>query len=97
LFEASIYVTLKKGILDPDGKAITQRISSLGVIWEEIIPREKYHQEIQSIINQQESKVEEMLSSRLEQLKDVAQLLMEQEYISGSELRELIREREAIH
>jgi phosphoribosylformylglycinamidine synthase PurS subunit len=30
LFEASIYVTLKKGILDPDGKAITQRISSLG-------------------------------------------------------------------
>ena len=30
MFEASIYVTLKKGILDPDGKAITQRISSLG-------------------------------------------------------------------
>lgn len=76
---------------------ITAGLSSLGVIWEEIIPREKYHQEIQSIINQQESKVEEMLSSRLEQLKDVAQLLMDQEYISGSELRELIREREAIH
>ncbi|HBI27731.1 MAG: phosphoribosylformylglycinamidine synthase subunit PurS [Syntrophaceticus sp.] len=30
MFEASIYVTLKKGILDPDGKAIKQRISSLG-------------------------------------------------------------------
>lgn len=30
MFEASIYVTLKKGILDPDGKAIRQRISSLG-------------------------------------------------------------------
>ncbi len=76
---------------------IVAGLSSLGVIWEEIIPREKYHQEIQDIINEQEQDVEKILSSKLGVLKDVAQLLKDQEYISGSELRGLIGEKESIH
>jgi len=75
---------------------IVAGLSSLGVIWEEIIPREKYHQEIQDIINEQEQDVEKILSSKLGVLKDVAQLLKDQEYISGSELRGLIGEKESI-
>ncbi len=30
MFEASVYVTLKKGILDPEGKAVKNSLSSMG-------------------------------------------------------------------
>lgn len=76
---------------------IVAGLSSLGVIWEEIIPQEKYHQEIQNIVSEQEQIVEKILHSKLVVLQDVAQLLKDQEYISGSELRGLIGEKENIH
>lgn len=76
---------------------ITAGLSSLGVIWEEIIPRECYHKEVQEIINQQEKIVEDILNSKLEVLKEIARLLVDQEYISGSEMRGMIRGREVIN
>jgi cell division protease FtsH len=76
---------------------ITAGLSSLGVICEEIIPKERYHQELQKIIKEQEEKVHQILHSSFETLKEIAELLMEQEYISGDELRDMIEQRRVIH
>ena len=76
---------------------ITAGLSSLGVVWEDIIPRECYHKEVQEIISQQEKIVVGLLNSKLKALKEIARLLVDQEYISGDELREKIKEREVIN
>jgi ATP-dependent metalloprotease FtsH len=76
---------------------ITAGLSSLGVIWEEIIPQECYHQEIQEIISQQKNIVEKILDSKLEVLIKIAQLLVDEEYLSGDGLREMIRGREVLN
>ena len=76
---------------------ITAGLSSLGVICEEIIPKERYHQELQRIIKEQEEKVHQILHSSFDTLKEIAELLMEQEYISGDELRDMIEQRRVIH
>ena len=73
-------------------------LSSLGVIWEEIIPRDSYHQTLQEIIGQQEEIVKEMLNSKIDCLKNIAGMLVDQEYLSGSELREMLgRTQEIVH
>ncbi len=76
---------------------ITSGLSSLGVIWEEIIPREHYHKEVREIINHQENIVEDLLKSRLDLLTETAQLLVDREYLSGGELREMIRGEKVIN
>lgn len=76
---------------------ITSGLSSLGVIWEEIIPQEQYHKEVQEIINQQEKIVEAKLNSKLGVLKETAQLLVDREYLSGGELREMILGSEVVN
>jgi len=76
---------------------ITAGLSSLGVICEQIIPQERYHQELQRIIKEQEEKVRQILQGSYDTLKEIAELLMEQEYISGDELRDLIEQGRVIH
>lgn len=69
---------------------INSGLSSLGVIWEEIVPKDRYHQALQEIIEQQENIVEDMLNIHIQSLKEIAQVLLEQEYLSGSTLREML-------
>lgn len=69
---------------------INSGLSPLGVIWEEIIPKDSYHQTLQEIIKQQENTVEEYLSANIDLLENVAQTLLEQEYLSGSMLRDML-------
>ncbi|HHW28090.1 MAG TPA: ATPase, partial [Syntrophomonadaceae bacterium] len=76
---------------------ITAGLSSLGVICEEIIPQERYHQELQKIIKEQEEKVHQILQDSCDTLKEIAELLMEQEYISGDELRNMLEQGRVIH
>jgi cell division protease FtsH len=76
---------------------ITAGLSTLGVIWEEIIPQERYHQELQKIIKEQEDKVQEILQNNYHTLKEIAGFLLEHEYISGSKLREMIGKQNVIH
>lgn len=76
---------------------ITAGLSSLGVICEEIIPQERYHQELQKIIKEQEEKVHHILQDSCDTLKEIAELLMEQEYISGDELRNMLEQGRVIH
>lgn len=42
LFEARIYITLKKGILDPDGKAVKKSLLALGYDQVEELKTGKY-------------------------------------------------------
>ncbi len=76
---------------------ITAGLSSLGVIWEEIIPRESYHAEIQEIIGQQEKIVETILIERLEAIRKIAIMLVGEEYLSGDQLRAILKERVVIN
>lgn len=66
---------------------VTAGLSSLGVICEEMIPNDVFHKTIQDIIGEQEKAVEELLLSKLNVLKKAAQMLLEQEYVSGNKLR----------
>ncbi len=51
-----------------------------------------YHQTIQDIIQQQDKEVASMLNMNLGILKEISQVLFEQEYISGSTLQEHIEQ-----
>ena len=67
-------------------------LSTLGIICEEILSKDTLHQTIQEIVQQQEQKVAGMLSGYLDTLKEIAALLVEQEYISGATLQEHIEQ-----
>ncbi|HHW41127.1 MAG TPA: AAA family ATPase [Syntrophomonadaceae bacterium] len=67
---------------------VTAGLSPLGVIWEEGISKEVLHDTIQEIIRRQEKAVEEILMARLDVLQEVAQVLLEEEYIGGNALRQ---------
>ena len=69
---------------------IAAGLSPLGIVCEEILPKDTLHQAIQEIIQQQEHEVDSMLDGHLDTLKEIASLLVEQEYISGSTLQEHI-------
>lgn len=69
---------------------INSGLSPLGVIWEEIIPKDSYHQALQEIIKQQENIVEDHLNANIDLLENIAQTLMEQEYLGGSTLRDML-------
>ncbi len=65
-------------------------LSPLGVVWEEILPRETLHAAIQDILHQQEVVVEGLLREREDVVRHVAGILVEQEYIAGTQLRDLL-------
>lgn len=69
---------------------INSGLSPLGVICEEIIPNERYHQVLQEIIKRQENIVDELLRAHIHSLKEIARVLMEHEYLSGDALREIL-------
>jgi vesicle-fusing ATPase len=69
---------------------IAAGLSPLGIVCEEILSKDTLHQAIQEIIQQQEQEVASMLDGHLDTLKEIASLLVEQEYISGSTLQEHI-------
>ncbi len=67
---------------------VTAGLSPLGIICEEMLPKETFHRTIQEIIGQQDKEVVSVLNTHLELLKEIADLLVEQEYVSGSVLQE---------
>ncbi|MDH7578447.1 MAG: AAA family ATPase [Bacillota bacterium] len=71
---------------------ITAGLSPLGIIWEEILPKDVFHQTIQDILQRQEKEAEKILTSNLEVLKEIAKMLLENEYLGGATLRELLEQ-----
>ena len=69
---------------------ITAGLSPLGIVCEEIMSKDLLHQTIQEIIKQQEEEAARALNAHLEIIRDIAGLLLEQEYISGATLQEHI-------
>lgn len=66
---------------------IVAGLSSLGIVWEEILPKDIFHKTIQDILRQQEKVVEKIINEKLDLVQEIAQILLEQEYMSGPELR----------
>lgn len=69
---------------------VTAGLSHLGVIWEEALSKDVFHQTVQEIIREQEQVVTDILRAKLETLKKIARLLLEEEYIAGSTLQEML-------
>ncbi|MGB9792381.1 MAG: AAA family ATPase, partial [Thermacetogeniaceae bacterium] len=66
---------------------VTAGLSPLGIIWEEGISKELINETIKEIIEQQEKATEEILASHLDILKEIAEMLVDEEYIEGDLLR----------
>lgn len=66
---------------------VTAGLSSLGIIWEEGVSKEVIHETIKEIISQQEQAIEKILTAHLDTLKEIAQVLVEEEYLEGNILR----------
>lgn len=66
---------------------VTAGLSSLGIIWEEGVSKEVIHETIKEIISQQEEAIEKILTAHLDTLKEIAQALVEEEYLEGNILR----------
>jgi ATP-dependent Zn protease len=62
-------------------------LSELGIISVEDIPRDQLHSTITSILREVENDTLNLLSERKKDLKQVAELLLDKETISGDELR----------
>ncbi len=69
---------------------IAAGLSPLGIIWEDILPKDVFHQTIQDILRQQEEKAKSMLFANLDALKEIAQMLVDREYLWGDSLREVL-------
>lgn len=69
---------------------VVSGMSSLGIICEEMLSKDAIHQAMKEIINEQENNVEGILRSKIEVVERAAQLLREQEYLSGGSLREML-------
>ncbi len=67
-------------------------LSPLGIVWEEILPKDVFHQTIQEILQQQKKEAEKILEAHLETLKKIAQMLLEHEYLGGQTLRDLLEQ-----
>lgn len=73
------------------GKIVTSGLSRLGVVSQEILPKSELYLVSQEILKQLEARTLEILSHRREQLSQIVNMLMKQEKISGSELRNLLQ------
>lgn len=71
-------------------KIVTAGMSTLGVIDEESIPRDKMHDMISEILQAQESRVRESLKSFTGQIEEVVATLLETERMSGEDFRRLV-------
>lgn len=76
-------------------KIVYTGLSELGIISKDDVPKEKVNEEINRIIEVQESKVKEILEGKLQQLSKIADILRKEETIPGDRLRELIEEKVA--
>ncbi|MDT3698943.1 MAG: AAA family ATPase [Thermincola sp.] len=71
-------------------KIVTSGMSSLGVVSEDSLPRDKMHNVISEILQAQENRVRQLLEPYGERVQAVTNILLEQERLSGSDFRKLI-------
>ncbi len=70
-------------------------MSSLGVVSKENLPDKLLHEAIQQIIAETEDRVRAHLSQQREAIEEIAQVLLENEKISGDDFRRILAERSA--
>lgn len=68
-------------------QVVTAGLSELGIIWEEGISKETINKTINEIIEQQKTVTEKILASHIDTLKQIAEVLVDEEYIEGDFLR----------
>ena len=66
-------------------------LSSLGIVNEKYLSQEKLHQAAKEILEEQEERVRGIINARVDLIKQVSEILMEQEKISGEEFRSLLK------
>lgn len=66
-------------------------LSSLGIVNEKYLSQEKLHQAAKEILEEQEERVRGIINARVDLIKQVSKILMEQEKISGEEFRSLLK------
>jgi ATP-dependent metalloprotease FtsH len=71
-------------------KIVFTGLSSLGVISKDDISKEKINKEVNRIIEKQEKKVKEILKGKIQELNKISDILVKEETISGSQLREIL-------
>jgi ATP-dependent metalloprotease FtsH len=77
-------------------KIIYSGLSDLGVVCKDTIPTNDLQKEINKIISDSEKKVEKILKYNLLSLKKVSEKLIQEENISGNELRILIKTNDCV-
>ncbi|MCL4515100.1 MAG: AAA family ATPase, partial [Firmicutes bacterium] len=70
-------------------------MSSLGVVSKENLPDKLLHEAIQQVIAETEDRVRAHLSQQREAIEEIAQILLENEKISGDDFRRILAERSA--
>ncbi|MBE3576682.1 MAG: AAA family ATPase [Limnochordales bacterium] len=68
-------------------------MSSLGIVSRELLSHEQLSAAVQEVLQQVEKEVREKLAPHQEFIREVAELLLEQERISGERFRELLKHR----
>lgn len=71
-------------------KIVTSGMSSLGIVDEAKVPQDKMHDVITEILQKQEEKVREMLEPYAGKIKQITDILLEQEKLSGNDFRKLV-------
>jgi vesicle-fusing ATPase len=66
-------------------------MSELGIISVEDIPRDQLHSAITSILREVENDTRDQLSKHIRDLKQVVEVLLDKETISGAELRLVLK------
>lgn len=74
---------------------IRSGMSELGVVSPEALPQDLRHKTITNIINNQQERVKNYLTEKVQALKLVVDKILEQEKISGDEFRNLMQEKAA--
>ncbi|XPO23235.1 AAA family ATPase [Phosphitispora sp. TUW77] len=73
-------------------RIIVSGMSTLGVVSEDTVPKDKMHDVITEIIREQEARVKNSLLSYRRKIIEITDILLEQEQLSGNDFRILVME-----